>query len=433
MGSYKINYHLNGGTIDGETATNDMVTKEYPIMKGKEKMLTDYAISSPKKRFYSFSGWKLHSGESAAGQKVVDQTILDVYASYEIRTYFITYDVLYAEDCEMSDSYQNKNQPSFTLSNLPLTLNKPTDGTLEFYGWYFNNDTSKETLQITEDMEGVGYDDITLSGYFSDKRMCAIRFDANGHPDYFENLASFNTISNDPKTVALPESLYDNDPTKEYYLIGWEDSNGNIFPDTYEVFESKTLVLKAKRGNKTIVEYNYSYVVNNENNTAGIFKNASYFEYYIPGSTFLLASNNFESHAFKDNSFDATSLITAWQYGGVNYDFNTSIQEVGEKMIFNGILNKTQKVTILATNNRAFGSYSIYINSQKYDIGTYTKNKLITANVGDRVKVISDFRIKDSWRILSEDGNINYSGHKSNVNEEFIINTISGIKIEYAI
>ena len=283
LGSYKINYHLNGGTIDGETATNDMVTKEYPIMKGKDKMLTDYAISSPKKRFYSFSGWKLHSGESAAGQKVVDQTILDVYASYEIRTYFITYDVLYAEGCEMSDSYQNKNLPSFTLSNLPLTLNKPTDGTLEFYGWYFNNDTSKEVLKITEDMEGVGYDDISVSGYFSDKTMCAITFDANGHADYFKNLDSFNTVSSNPKAVALPEeSLYDKDPTKEYYLIGWEDPNGNIFPGAHEVFESKTLVLKAKRGKKTEIKYF---------DKDGVSLN--YHEFYKPeAKVFLSKSNN---------------------------------------------------------------------------------------------------------------------------------------------
>lgn len=184
LGKYTINYHLDGGTVDGETATNDVITKEYPILKDKTKTLTDYALSSPKKRFYSFFGWRLVSsiGVSASGQEVKDGTILDVYASYELKTYSITYNVQYAEGLEMSDKYQNHNKSLFTMNDLPLDISKPTDGTLEFYGWYFNNDTSKEVLQITEDMEGVGYDDISVSGYFSDKTMCAIRFDANGQP-----------------------------------------------------------------------------------------------------------------------------------------------------------------------------------------------------------------------------------------------------------
>lgn len=255
LGKYTINYHLDGGRVDGEIVTNDIITKEYPILKDEKKTLTDYALSSPKKRFYSFSGWRRDSstGESASGQEVKDGAILDVYASYELKSYSITYNVQYAEGLEMSDKYQNPNEKttSFTLSNLPLDIHKPTDGTLEFYGWYFNGDTSKETLQITKDMEGVGYDDITLSGYFSDKTMCAVTFDANGHDDYFKNLASYNTVSNDPTKVRLPEnSLYDDVQTKEYYLIGWEDPNGNILHGTLETFESKTLVLKAKWGNK---------------------------------------------------------------------------------------------------------------------------------------------------------------------------------------
>ena len=258
LGKYTINYHLDGGTVDGETATNDVITKEYPILKDKTKTLTDYALSSPKKQFYSFSGWRLVSstGESASGQVVQNGTILDVFASYELKTYSITYNVQYAEGLEMSDKYHNPNKSLFTMNDLPLTISKPTDGNLKFYGWYFNNDTSIETLEIAEDMEGVGYDDISVSGYFSDKIMCAIRFDANGHPDYFENLASFNTVSNDPKTMVLPKSLYENDPTKEYYLIGWEDENGKLFnKETYGAFKNETLLLKAKWGNKFTLKY----------------------------------------------------------------------------------------------------------------------------------------------------------------------------------
>lgn len=284
LGKYTINYHLDGGAVDGETATNDIITKEYPILKDKPITLTDYALSSPKKRFYSFSGWRRDSstGASASGQDVRDGKTLDVYASYEFKKYSITYNVQYAEGLEMSDKFQNNNPPDFTFKNLPLTIPKPTDGTLEFYGWYFNGDTSKETLQITEDMEGVGYDDITLSGYFSDKKMCAIKFDANGHDDYFKNLASFNTVSNDPTKVSLPESLYEIDSTKEYYLIGWEDENGKLFnKKTYGAFKNETLLLKAKWGNK----FTLKYIDRNSQQIGNI-------EYYKSGSsTFIKGSS----------------------------------------------------------------------------------------------------------------------------------------------
>lgn len=378
LGSYKINYHLDGGTIDGEIATNDVVTKEYPIMKGKTKTLTDYAISSPKKRFYSFSDWRRDSstGESASGQDIWDGKILDVYASYELKTYSITYNVQYAEGLEMSDKYQNHNKSLFTMNDLPLDISKPTDGTLEFYGWYFNNDTSKEVLQITEDMEGVGYDDVSVSGYFSDKTMCAIRFDANGHPDYFENLASFNTVSNDPKTVTLPkESLYDKDPTKEFYLIGWEDTNGNIFPNTYEVFESKTLVLKAKWGNKTKIKY-----FDKDGNYL------EYKEYYKEGSKILLSDEN-------------------------NTNFN---RDITSDKVFETIKGQYQ-------NEFNFSGW--IINDTKYGIGeTYTVNK-------DNVNAVAYYEnlAQVRWSVIIKFNGCGAKGVKfsSETLEQFEINSAS--------
>lgn len=369
LGKYTINYHLDGGTVDGETATNDVITKEYPILKDKENILTDYALSSPKKRFYSFSGWRRDSstGQSASGQKVRDGAKLDVYASYEFKKYSITYNVKYAEGLEMSDKYQNNNPPDFNFKDLPLTIHKPTDGTLEFYGWYFNNDTSKETLKITEDMEGVGYDDITLSGYFSDKTMCAVTFDANGHDDYFKNLASFNTVSNDPTAVILPDHSFNDDPSKEYYLIGWEDPNGNIFPGTHKVFETKTLVLKAKWGKKTKVNY---------------FDNAGtkilITEYFIP-TTHIIFKNKKEVEAYvesyEDNSDEnihkTYTLIGLSNSAGGNkmYDFGS----ISDFAIDENEINLypayecTNYYHIIASKCDAYGdTFKVFVNEELY-------------------------------------------------------------------
>lgn len=343
LGSYKINYHLDGGTIDGETATNDVVTKEYPIMKGKTKTLTDYAISSPKKRFYSFSDWRRDSstGASASGQDVWDGIILDVYASYELKTYSITYNVQYAEGLEMSDKYQNTNKTSFALTNLPLDIPKPTDGNLKFYGWYFNGDTSKEILQITKDMEGVGYDDISVSGYFSDKRMCAIKFDANGHADYFSDISSFNTVADDPTKVRLPASLYDDNPKIQYYLIGFEDEKGKLFnKDTYGAFTQDKLVLKAKWGNKTEIKYfdrNNNYL--------------DYHEYYKSGAKIYFQTNT--SYFNKDIMTDYCVVPSD---STTNPEFKKYYAFSGWKV--NNVLVSSNEIYVVGdTNVNAFADY----------------------------------------------------------------------------
>ncbi len=287
----------------------------------------------------------------------------------------------------MSDKYQNPNKSLFTMNDLPLTIFKPTDGTLTFYGWYFNNDTSEETLEITADMEGVGYDDIGVSGYFSDKIMCAIRFDANGHDDYFENLASFNTVSNDPKTVALSESLYDNNPTKEFYLIGWEDSNGNLFPDTYKVFETETLVLKAKWGNKTIIEYEYEIVGENNDKNSVIGISNSFYEYYKPSSSFLLKADGFESEISRDGCYSANYQVSSWSYEGVNYEIGSLLTATGERMKLTAIMSKIEKFNIyVSIANEKSHDYYLTINGVKFD-----KPSNVEAYTGDKIEFYCDW------------------------------------------
>lgn len=453
LGKYTINYHLNGGTVDGETVTDDVITKEYPILKDKPKTLIDYALSSPKKKFYSFSGWRLVSstGESASGQVVRDGYMLDVYASYELKTYSITYNVLYAEGLEMSDKYQNLNPTSFTMEDLkPLTISKPTDGDLNFYGWYFNNDTSKEILQITKDMEGIGYDDITLSGYFSDKTMCAVTFDANGHNDYFKNLSSFNMVTDDPTKVTLPESLYDYVPTKEYYLIGWEDSNGNIFngntlPDTYGEFGSETLTLKAKRGNKFKVLYNVCKTIIN-NNKYGEIK-GQVIDYIKPGNLLLRNESSFENDFGTSNvdeeDFKTEYVLQSWECEGKSYGLNETYQNVQSDLTFNGVYRKSikYKLTIIieGSSNKTRRGQKIFISSSslgelEYEIPAkrHDITEIFYVEVGDKINFrmnkLGLYSIK--WKIY---GGINKSGNTDNaVNETWtMVDAISTIDVNY--
>ena len=265
LGSYTINYHLNGGIISNETATNDIVTKNYPIVKGVNITLNSFSINNPVKRFYDFNSWRLNSidGEVANGINASDGTVIDVYANYSVATYSITYNLDYRDGSIMSENYTNNNILKFTEADLPINLTKPTDGNLFFYGWYYNNDTSKEITQITKDLDGVGYGDIELSGYFSTKIMSSVTFDANGHDDYFTDLASYNIVTSSPSEVVLPTSLYDEDTNKQYYLKGWtftKDDPSTLFdPSSLENFSSENVTLYALWGNKIKVNYYFNY------------------------------------------------------------------------------------------------------------------------------------------------------------------------------
>ncbi|MDD7622300.1 MAG: InlB B-repeat-containing protein [Candidatus Onthovivens sp.] len=265
LGSYTIKYHLNGGIISNETATNDVVAKSYPIVKGVNITLNSFSINNPVKRFYDFNSWRLNSidGEVANGINASDGTVIDVYANYSVATYSITYNLDYRDGSVMSENYTNNNILKFTKADLPISLTKPTDGNLFFYGWYYNNDTSKEITQITIDLDGVGYGDIELSGYFSTKIMSSVTFDANGHDDYFTDLASYNIVTSSPSEVVLPTSLYDEDTNTQYYLKGWtftKDDPSTLFdPSSLENFSSENVTLYALWGNKIKVNYYFNY------------------------------------------------------------------------------------------------------------------------------------------------------------------------------
>ena len=260
LGSYIINYHLNGGIISNEKASNDIVTKSYPIVKGVNITLNSFSINNPVKRFYDFNSWRLNSidGEVANGINASDGTVIDVYANYSVATYSITYNLDYRDGSIMSENYTNNNILKFTEADLPINLTKPTDGNLFFYGWYYNNDTSKEITQITTHLDGVGYGDIELSGYFSTVIMTNVSFDANGHPDYFTDLASYNCVVSSPSEVQIPTSIYDDDINALYYLKGWALEDGTMFDNSMESFTGDSVILKADWGPKLKVNYYYN-------------------------------------------------------------------------------------------------------------------------------------------------------------------------------
>ena len=229
----------------------------------------------------------------------------------------------------MSENYTNNNILEFTKADLPISLSKPTDGDLFFYGWYYNNDTSKEITQITIDLDGVGYGDIELSGYFSTKIMSSVTFDANGHSDYFENLESYNIVTSSPSEVVLPTSSKDSDYSSLYYLKGWtyvKDDANTIFDPSLDSFNSQNVTLYALWGTKIKINYyNDSYGSSNNSILEKI--------YCYPGQKVQIrnldgVSENKEVHATDDRSYEVFG-VSKWQYeNSTSYYEPESLQSI---------------------------------------------------------------------------------------------------------
>lgn len=334
LGEYKMIFHLNGGTIDG--STND-IEQTYKIAK-ESTTIRGISLADPVKKYYQFDGWFIDDTKPAIGQTVYKGDILHLYAHYSFANYHINYMVAYDdEEGKLFDTSSFKD--TFNYEELDLALETPVDPEYHFYGWYVNNDLTNTIDKITQEM---GYQDINLYGVFSKSIVCKVTFDANGHPDYFNNLESFNILTSDPKNVKLPTSICDEDKTKEYYLDGFEDQNGKIFnSETYGDFSSDSLILKARWAYKSKITY-----FDKDS------KDLGYSEYYMPGSPVQL-SNGDNAGFNRVITDDRTIETTTGQYQKL-YGFSG--------WVINGEKFETGSVySVSTTDVKAIAYYNSYV------------------------------------------------------------------------
>lgn len=353
LGEYKLIFNLEGGTIEGSSAK---IEKVYKIAKDST-ILRGISIEDPFKKYYKFDGRYLADGTPAIGQTVKKGQTLELYAHYSLANYNINYMIVYDDDENKQYDASHFIQ-TFNHDDLDLVLPVPVDPEYNFYGWYIGNDLTNTISKITLEM---GYQDINLYGVFSKSKICKVSFDANGHPDYFDNLESFNIATSDPNKVKLPTSLNaDKDPTKEYYLVGWEDPNGKIFKsDTYGAFESEALVLKAKWGNKFTVTYKTTKTIAGSNGNHAE-ENLQFVDYIKPMTDFTLRGtgmidSDYQSSQVDADNFKSTYSLTGWENNGTNYALNGVYKNIESDLVFNGIYSKDirYKLTVLIENTIA--------------------------------------------------------------------------------
>lgn len=318
LSNYTLEFNLEGGSIDGSAPS---FTREYKMAKDS-MVLKGFSVGEPYKKYYKFDGWFLADGTSAIGYTIKKGETLKLYAHYSLANFSINYFIEYDDD-ENKRYDTSAFKTTFNYDELDLDLPIPTDPGYSFYGWFLNEDLNNTISKITRE---IGYQDINLYGVFSDSTICKVTFDSNGHDDYFENLHSFNIVTSNPTKVEIPKSLYDYEPTKEYYLIGWEDENGKLFNnETYGALKNETLLLKAKWGNKFTLKYA------DRNN-----KQIGDIEYYKAGASAFIrgASEIGEENAIVEDidpeKYKVAYTVIAWEDSDnniVNFYDNYVIQQ----------------------------------------------------------------------------------------------------------
>lgn len=187
---FSITYDLDGGT-NGEGNLPAYSAINLPIK-----------LAPATKFGYTFLGWKLVQGDTA---KVVNEIPAGTYgditliAQWELTNFELGYDL-------DGGAVTAENRESYTIEDLPFTLNAAAKAGYKFLGWY-NGETKVE--QITT--ENVGDMDLVAKYEVIDY---AISYELNGGTNAETNPAKYN-VEQLPLVLAAP--------TKEHYeFAGWK-------------------------------------------------------------------------------------------------------------------------------------------------------------------------------------------------------------------
>lgn len=359
LNKYTINYHLEGGTVEGETG--DVITKEYYFMKNSSVTLNSFSITEPTMKYYQFDKWVDINNNSLLGTVInTNGKVIDAYAKYVKRTFNIYYGIVYEEDTKEVE-YTNPNTVfSFTIDtfqNGPIQLAKPTNVNNDyFYGWFLNGDESTEITEITEEM---GYEDINLVGIFSKNIKYEITFeDSDTYNSSIPSdnrlpnsiLAKFKQFASTLDKVNLPYSatnIYDSNENKMYYAT-FKFSDGTIFNKDKEINSNTVIYIVWEK--KLVVNY-----LNESNSSVAS-------QYIIPNKEVTLfdASRFDESYVSPIDTSNADCHIQYTLSGFSNtvkgpktYELGQTINNLTSNMSVYPYYNSYKKYKLVIKNNTA--------------------------------------------------------------------------------
>ena len=235
--TYKINYKLNGGTIENAIT-------EYNIE-------TDVEFKEPSKKHYVFDGWYLY--EDFSGQRV-GNTGLGCYWDINVYAKWIPYN--YSINYELNGGYNNSFNPTeYNIETPTFDLGEPSRRGYTFAGWYSDESFVNEYNTI---ILGTTGDKIVYAKWEANENI--LHFNGNGSTSG----EMTDMVIKSDHTDILSNNLFE----REYYtFIGWSTT-----PTGEVEYENNDEYLMGLDSEYTLyavwqaIEYTITYDLNNGQN-----------------------------------------------------------------------------------------------------------------------------------------------------------------------
>lgn len=362
LSQYTINYNANGGTLTGSSSDT------YPIEKDSSIVIESISTSDPIKEYYTFCGWYLDADCTipAIGSTISANNSIAVFAKWELTVYRINYVVEY-QDCE-SNNYINNSTSTFIYTDT-INIVKPTDDSLNFYGWYADPTYTmylgtKENCNFESISSYLTNNEITLYGYFSNIAEYTVTFDTNNPNVEFssQKIIGGQKIDSDILNVYNNQLLaYNTDTGYNQYFVGWYSTPtfdvGTEF--TVDTVVTSDLNLYAKWENKLSISY-YDYK-----------DSIKYTYFYLVSESISLIDGLEDATEDPSAGIRIRYIFKNWIIDDVSYAANESI-----------II--TKNIEVKPSFDKSY-YYMVTINTSKATITCKYKNSEETVKNGDYV------------------------------------------------
>ncbi len=359
--SFTINFHIDG-EVEKRVIYQPFDNTTYTVT-GNEL--------TPDKEFYEFVGWYLDANFNT---KFTTKTLnsgesIDLYAKFEETIYTIDYSVGLAVDDETTTDITDKvdlpSTISFTISDLPLTLEQAAYNNYFFDGWYVGSNKDGVKIDtITEDLlrELLAQYGNNIPLYCEFKSSYTIVFD-NNNDDVdiaIDNLESINSAS-DVNIDDYNDKYLTYDSNSEYskYFVGWYLDKDGTIPFTSDIVladyadnSTGIVTLYAKWLDK---EYVVRYIAKIDGiERTDIFNQIQY--YAAKNANIEIISDNindyFETYNNVSNGIKYSFISGEWYDGNNTYYDGTSYTFTGasQTLTLYRNYNKYYLVTIDTSN-----------------------------------------------------------------------------------
>ena len=282
--SYKINYHLNGGTF--ADSNGDSIVPNTSYLAGEVVTFT-----VPIKTGYMFNGWELEDGTIVTGTTVDSREDFDLYASFTPITYSITYHVKDALEIENNTLINYTYDVEYQLEDF---LGDFADKKLTLLGWstsengnlYYGNGLSFKNFAT----ESMNIDLYPVVQTIEDDYIISYYLDGGS----FVDIDSVKYSYNQGDALTLPEVT-----KRGYRLVNWKLDDERIVDGT-ETDINKDIVLIPVW---ELVTYNVNYTgtgINMPSTTYTVLDGS--IRLPLNGASGLITSNTANFVLWEDNN-----------------------------------------------------------------------------------------------------------------------------------